>query len=288
MILRMLAIIQLLNSPSTFGALEARDLDNNFDNGHEAVYDDILDITWLADANLASTNTFGISGINSYGEMHWDTAENFIQAMNQVDAHLGYLGVNTWRQSKVNPVNGNRHDVTLTYDGSTDSSYQLSAPVSSYNPWGASAGFTGSELAYHYHNNFDGVGDCFGIGNVAPACNPHHIVGIQNAGNSENLSLFNNIRPWPYWTGTELPQNTNNSFAFDFSQGFQDAIDKETDIVTTYVGKLAVWPVSDGDVGTPMPATDVLEVVVPIPLLSSAILFVVLTVIALKRVRENH
>ena len=41
-----------------------------------ACYDDVLDITWLADADLAASNTFGVSGIDSFGLMSWDTAND--------------------------------------------------------------------------------------------------------------------------------------------------------------------------------------------------------------------
>ena len=43
--------------------------------GGQAVYDDQLNITWLADANLAASNTFGIGGISG-GAMNWNTANN--------------------------------------------------------------------------------------------------------------------------------------------------------------------------------------------------------------------
>lgn len=274
-----------LFSTLTLAGLEARDLDGNFDNGHEAVYDDILNITWLADANLAESNSFGVTGINAHGEMYWDTAESFIQAMNQTNLNIGYLGINTWRQSKVAPLNGTSFDTSVSYDGSTDSGYQLGATVSEYNPWGASAGFTGSEFAYHYYQNFGGIADCFGIGLSVPGCNPTNLVGINNAGNTENLSLFSNIKSWPYWTDTQLPANPNKSFAFNFSDGNQDAIDKNTDIVLTRVRQLKVWPVTDGDVGTPIPASDILEIAVPIPLFAPAVLFIVFGLIILRRLR---
>ena len=62
---------------------------------YQAYYDTDLDITWLADANLAASNTFGIgtASINSFGVMHWDTANTWIANMNT----SGYLGFNDWR-----------------------------------------------------------------------------------------------------------------------------------------------------------------------------------------------
>lgn len=67
----------------------------------QAVYDDdtsgILsigaNITWLANTNLAASNTFGVSGINADGSMSWYTAQAWIAAMNAAN----YLGFNDWR-----------------------------------------------------------------------------------------------------------------------------------------------------------------------------------------------
>jgi hypothetical protein len=60
---------------------------------YQAVYDTDQNITWLQNAKLATTNTFGVSGIDPGGGMRWDTAEAWIAAMNTAD----YLGVNDWR-----------------------------------------------------------------------------------------------------------------------------------------------------------------------------------------------
>lgn len=59
----------------------------------QAVYDTDLDITWFADANLAVSNTFGISGIKANGRMTWYRADEWIAAMNAVS----YLGYSDWR-----------------------------------------------------------------------------------------------------------------------------------------------------------------------------------------------
>ncbi len=52
------------------------------DRGNGLIYDTDLNVTWLADANLAMSNTFGVSGIDSNGHMTWFTAQNWISAMN--------------------------------------------------------------------------------------------------------------------------------------------------------------------------------------------------------------
>lgn len=53
--------------------------------------------TWLADANLGATQTFGVKGIAPSGAMPRDVALQWIAAMNAVDGGKGYLGTNRWR-----------------------------------------------------------------------------------------------------------------------------------------------------------------------------------------------
>lgn len=59
----------------------------------KTVYDTTLKVTWLADANLSATETFGVKGINPGGLMSWNTAQNWVTAMNAAN----YLGHNNWR-----------------------------------------------------------------------------------------------------------------------------------------------------------------------------------------------
>lgn len=69
--------------------------------GVDLVYDDDYTpvgasnpgLTWTADANLAATNAFGVTGINANGTMTWDQALDWILGMN--DANYG--GANDWR-----------------------------------------------------------------------------------------------------------------------------------------------------------------------------------------------
>ena len=57
----------------------------------QVVYDQTTNLSWIANANLAGINTFGVSGFINL--MTWDTAHNWIAAMDA--AH--YLGYSDWR-----------------------------------------------------------------------------------------------------------------------------------------------------------------------------------------------
>jgi len=50
-------------------------------------------LIWTADANLATSATFGVTGINANGTMTWDKAQEWIAAMNTAN----YGGANDWR-----------------------------------------------------------------------------------------------------------------------------------------------------------------------------------------------
>lgn len=70
------------------------------DRGGGLIYDSDQRITWLQDANLAVTNTFGVNGVNADGSMNWATASRWIAAMNAVN----YLGYTNWRlPTSLNP-----------------------------------------------------------------------------------------------------------------------------------------------------------------------------------------
>lgn len=62
------------------------------DSSDQTVYDTVKNVTWLANANLAATTTFGVSGINPDGSMSWNTAQGWITAMNTAN----YLGSSQW------------------------------------------------------------------------------------------------------------------------------------------------------------------------------------------------
>ncbi len=75
---------------------------------YQAYYDDVQNITWLRDANLARSNSFGVDGIcagpgefgsgcpDVPGAMDWFTANNWITAMNAAS----YLGMSNWRMPR--------------------------------------------------------------------------------------------------------------------------------------------------------------------------------------------
>lgn len=119
--------------------------------GGQAVYDTDRKITWLADTNLAKTNTFGVSGIetsegfytgnsSNVGNMTFATAVNWLGALNAAD----YLGFSDWRLPTTAPINGSALNNGSSTDGTTDIGYNIGAPGTTF------AG-NGSEMAHLFY-----------------------------------------------------------------------------------------------------------------------------------------
>ena len=144
--------------------------------GGLAVYDTDRNITWLADANYAATNTFGVA-IATNGDMTLNTANNWITAMN-ADGGTGYLGFNDWRLP-----------TTLVPDSSCSSSSS------------ESRGFncTGSEMGHLFYNEFGAAAN----------------TSVLTTGDPTELSKFTNIQSGIYWSGTEIDPTRAWAFNFN-------------------------------------------------------------------------
>ena len=79
----------------------------------QTVYDPVANVTWLANANLAASNTFGLPScnapgstkicVNTDGAMSWDTANQFVANMNAANNGAGYLGQKNWVLPPIDP-----------------------------------------------------------------------------------------------------------------------------------------------------------------------------------------
>lgn len=151
--------------------------------GNGLVYDNDLDLLWLADGNYAKT-----SGYNTDGRMTWQQALDWIDHLNST-AHLGYTD---WRLPSPGTPPLNQ---TYSYDGSTDYGYNV----------------TGGELGHLFFTE---------LGNAAYVDingTPNSAFGLDNPG------PFLNLQATPgsyYWYGTPA-QPATSIWMFDFSYGFQ-------------------------------------------------------------------
>ena len=159
--------------------------------GGQTVYDPVTNVTWLANANLAATDTFGLPPckdqgnpkicVNSDGAMNWNSASQFVANMNAYNG-AGYLGQTKWELPPVDP--------------GCDASY-ICSDAASGNPFG--------ELFYNQ----------LGLSPGAPvAAAPDIAVGP-----------FKNMQPYLYWAcqGATIQgacQTTGPATGFEWSFSF--------------------------------------------------------------------
>jgi len=185
-----------------------------FDRGGGLIYDDVSDITWLAEANLAASNTFGVSGIAASGAMNWNTAQNWIAAMNTA----GYLGYSNWR-------------LPATLDPDSSCTDDIEGTIPSTDPTGLNC--TGCEMGHLFYNELGGTAGEYIMTSTDP-----------------DLALFSNIQEGLYWSDTESgPPPTMGAWHFHFDTGFQNIFNK---LATLYAwpvhdGDIGAASIPDGD-----------------------------------------
>lgn len=147
------------------------------------VYDPALNVTWLADGDLAARRTFGVTGINPDGSMNWNTAQAWITAMNDSN----YLGHNGWRLPKTRQP---------------DTTCSIETPVthdfSGYD-------CTGSEMGELFYTELGGAAGS--------------TLRRTHDGDAE---LFHNVQPSLYWSDADTSQ-AFGAWTFSFGNGFQGA-----------------------------------------------------------------
>lgn len=170
--------------PSLLGRLPATPGGTDF----QAYYDTDLDITWLANANLAASNNFGVtSGIiltgSAAGQMNWAASQNWLAGMNTAS----YLGYNDWRLP-----------ATLYPDTS----------CSGTGSFGQNC--TGSELGHLFYLELGGTAGSSILASTDP-----------------DLAKFQNLHAANYWsTDITYTAPTTDAFVFQFASGGQLGIAK--------------------------------------------------------------
>jgi hypothetical protein len=201
-----------------------------YDRGGGLIYDDVLNITWLQDANYANTTGYDdwLYGFDTGGGMLWN------DAMAWAD-NIVYQGYDDWRLPMTLPVNGTSYENSFSYDGSTDCGYNISSLGSPY------PGSIASEMAYMYYNNLGNLG-YYDTGG-----NPQFGSGLANT------DPFINLQADWYWSAKEYEGSPfpDHAWGFAFNIGLQCPVDKVNAPVTPYA-----WAVRPGDSAPiPEPAT---------------------------------
>jgi PEP-CTERM motif len=220
-----------------------------FDRGNGIIYDSTLNVTWLQNANLALTETFGLQGIDtSTGKMFQPLADDYIAAMNAAN----YKGYSNWMlpqflpaSARLNPgVNPTAQSSWALfsgadfYTGARDVSYNISD--SRHQLGNLFYSTLGNQAAVAVNGTRrDGAGKVAGVD-----------YGLKNVGvngvSFTNLALGNN-----YWTDARFLVNGTEDVMglfFGMRTGYSANVFDDSGML--------VWAVRAGDVAAvPEPTT---------------------------------
>jgi hypothetical protein len=192
------------------------------DRGNGMIYDNVLNLTWLQDANYAKTSGYASA---TGGRMDWYTATTWA-------TNLNYNGLTGWRLATNTPINGSSFNYNLSNDGSTDVGYNITSPK--------------SELAYMYNVNL-GLKDYVGTSGTNQS--NYGVFGNGTTGGQANVGLVHNLQSDVYWSGAEYSPGSVYAWNFRTSLGYQDANGFGKN------GLFYAWAVRSGDVAAvPAPA----------------------------------
>jgi hypothetical protein len=182
------------------------------DRGGGMLYDDVLNVTWLQDANYAKT-----TGYDADGAMTWSAAKTWADG-------LVFGGYSDWRLAANTPV-GADWKYSKSNAGTTDVGYNITSPR--------------SELSYMYYVNLGLKGYYSPAGDFQPD------FGVFSNGtysrSQNDVGLVKNLQSTTYWSGTAYALNPTSSAWFFFTRRGNQDFDAQ-------FAEYSAWAVRDGDV----------------------------------------
>jgi hypothetical protein len=179
------------------------------------VYDSDRNVYWLQNANLAATNTFGVSGIIqgpvNAGMMYFATAQSWLAALNAAN----HLGFNDWRLP-----------TTLQPDTTCTSQAPYGPPIGTLS---YGYGCAGGELGHLFYTEFGALAQ-----------------KNLSSGNASQVAKFSNIQNFSYWSSTENASSPGSYWTFDFNIGAQSWAGQ-----ADY--EMYVWPLRNAGTTSPEP-----------------------------------
>ena len=156
-----------------------------FDRGGGLIYDDVLNVTWLQDANYAKTQYTNSSGSlgDSDGRMNWIAANTWAANLSFHDV-VRNVDYTDWRLANNSPVGAN-WNYNNSPAGTTDYGYNITSP--------------NSELSYMYHVNLGLKSAYSPAGGYQP---DFGVFGNGKFGGQADVGLVKNLQSDFYWSGT--------------------------------------------------------------------------------------
>ncbi|MEI7465296.1 MAG: hypothetical protein WCJ87_08120 [Burkholderiales bacterium] len=198
------------------------------DRGSGMLYDTVLNVTWLQDANYAKTSGFDADGKLTRdaggGSAPFGTPPGNV-AMAWAD-NLVYGGYSDWRLPRHSPVSGSTYTfLPYSFDGSTDSGWNIPSSF--------------SELSHMYYVNLGLKGQYSPDGSSR---SDYGIFGNGTPNGQNDVGLVKNLQSWPYWSFSSSGAPT----VFSFGGGSQ--VDPFTWLSVGEHPGFFAWAVRDGDV----------------------------------------
>lgn len=194
--------------------------------GGGMIYDDVLDITWLQDANYMVT-----SGASASSFVNKATASTWV-------SNLVFGGYDDWRLPTMQSGTGGSYDTGFSFNGTTDRGFHNDG--------------TNNELGYMFYENLSNI-SYFSPGGIGNQPGSDSFNSSFTDGASGELYSFENIGM------TDWADPSNNPFA-NASWGFhmQNLNGVATGEIQIHglFGGLSVWAVRDGDVTNTLPVLD--------------------------------
>lgn len=186
------------------------------DRGGGLIYDTVLNITWLQDANYAAT-----SGYSPDGHMNWDEAMAWVSSLQYYDPIRG-VTLTGWRLPESKNRDGN--GPIVGYDAESEMGYMRIINLGNYVLGPAEICITAPPVNTSFT---DQNGKLVEIKNLqitkqAPGDSNHHIA---------------------YWSRNGISPLPTHAWTYQFDCGNQAYSYKPS--------ALHAWPVRDGDVGSP-------------------------------------
>ncbi|NJA04148.1 PEP-CTERM sorting domain-containing protein [Methylococcaceae bacterium WWC4] len=191
------------------------------DMGGGLLYDNVLDVTWLQDANYAHTTGYSATGVDTTtGRMTWDAANTWATNLVYHDSvrNVDYGG---WQLASALPVNGVSYNMTRAFDGSTDNGFNITSQ--------------NSMLMYMLYVNLGLIGVVDTSGNFTYHDGPYGNGTYPANFNVPVIGLVHDLMTKPYWSseydattafignmsggGQATNPKTNQYFAWAVHQG---------------------------------------------------------------------
>jgi len=196
-------ILALLSGLAFSGAAQA----TLIDRGGGLIYDDVLNITWLQDANYAET-----SGYDADGWMNWADANAWAAGLVYHDS-VRNVDLSGWRLPTMIDTGAPGCDIAL---GGTDCGY---------NAQTVSGGTVYSEMAHMYFNNLGLKSRYSPTGTYQPdfgIFGNGTYNGVDQFSHGQNdVGLIDNLQSDVYWSGLAYVYGTSDAWNFHTYIGSQ-------------------------------------------------------------------